>query len=305
MDYITFDIILNITMYFLYFLIVFVSVYVSYILTTTQKERKRHRTRLQYEFYQQKEKVINRSESSILSKKLYEAGNPLNLNSFRFQIIRWSLILSITIYYLIIPYLKNESISLLLIAFIIAIVLVSSTILPKGSLTIFILDEVIKIRNKKKQIELFTLFDMLQAELTSLNDGQEVNVYNLLKDLVPYFDYIDIALIKYLHLWKNDPIKAKEALAMEIGGEDAERLSDILYKIDDTTKEHAINIIQGASKLFSTGYYERGNRKSEKKNTFLYIYFFAVNLLILIWVVVLVVIMYTDLLNSTNIKTSF
>lgn len=295
------DTILDLAMYFIYFVTVIFSCYVAYITVTTQTERKRYRTKIQQEVSNQREKIITKSENSPISSTFNAAGNPLKLTFLRFQIIRWGLILTLIVYYIVLPFIQTNEINMMVITAIFSLAFFTSPGLPKGSVSLFILNELIKMRSKKKQMELFTLFDMLQAELNSLNNEQEINVYNLLKDCIPYFDYIDTAIIKYLHLWKHDPQRAKEVLAEEIGGEDAETLSNILFKIDDTTKEHAIEILSGASKIFSASYFEGGNRKNEKKNVFVNTLFFGVNLLIIVWLIVMVVSMFSELLEGTNI----
>lgn len=293
--------VINVLVYFIYLLLVCISSYLAFLFVTTGDERKRFRTKIQKELRLQKEKMVVSAEKTAFADKLKIAGNPFHLTAFRFQTIRWSLIVAILFYYVVIPIIQSSELNSLVLAFVIALVLLTSPGL-NFSLTNYLLQQLILLQNKKKQTELFTLFDMLQAELTSLNDKQEINVYNLLKECIPYFEYIDTAIIKYLHFWKHNPIKAKEQLAIEIGGGDAEALSNILYKIDETSKEQAIEILKGASKVFSTSYFEGGNRKNEKKSMLVHSFFFSVNLLTIVWLLVMIVSMFTDLLSVTNIK---
>lgn len=293
--------VISASVYIFYLLIVCLSSYLAFIFVTTENERKRYRTKIQKELSQQKERIKVNAEESNFAQKLKEAGNPFHITAFRYQLFRWGFIVAIFTYYVIIPIIQSAELNSLVLALIIAITLLTSPGF-NFSITNYLLQQLTLLRNKRKQTELFTLFDMLQAELTSLNQEQEINVYNLLKECVPYFEYIDTAIMKYLHLWKHDPQKAKEQLALEIGGEDAEALSNILYKIDETSKEHAIQIIRGASQVFSASYFEGGNRKNEKKNMMVHAFFFSVNLLTIIWLLVMIVSMFTDLLNVTNIK---
>lgn len=293
--------VISVSVYILYLLIVCISSYLAFILVTTENERKRYRTKIQRELSQQKNRIKENAEESNFAKKLKEAGSPFQVTAFRYQLFRWGFIAAIFSYYVVNPIIQRSEFNSLVLALVIAITLITSPGF-NFSLTNYLLQQLTLLRNKRKQTELFTLFDMLQAELTSLNQEQEINVYNLLKECIPYFEYIDTAIMKYLHLWKHNPQKAKEQLSLEIGGEDAEALSNILYKIDETSKEHAIEILKGASQIFSASYFEGGNRKKEKKNMMVHAFFFSVNLLTIVWLLVMIVSMFTDLLNVTNIK---
>lgn len=285
--------------YSCFFLLVLYAAYFMYEEITTQTERKRFRTRIQRELYKRKARLVLKSEETTLAVKLKNAGNPLGITAFRYQFLRWSVLLTLLIYYIAVPFVATFQVNLLVIALLFALFLFSSPHL-RFSLPHYVLDQLIILRNKKKQQELFTLFDMLQAELTSLSEDQEINVFNLIRECVQYFDYIDTALIKFLHVWKYSPQSAKNTLAAEIGGEDAETLSNILFKIDETSKEQAIQILQGASQIFAATYFEGGNRKKEKRFVLLDAFFFSVNLLIIAWLLLIVVSMFTHLLDSTN-----
>lgn len=286
--------------YSCYFFLILYASYFMYGLITTTTERKRFRTRIQRELQKRKTRMILKAEETNFAMKLEQAGRPLALTAFRYQLARWAILFSLGVYYIFLPFASKFEVNLIVLAFIIALFILSSPQL-RFSIPHYVLDQLLILRNKKKHQELFTLFDMLQAELTSLAEGQQINVYNLIKDCVQYFDYIDGALIKFLHAWKYSPQGAKHILATEIGGEDAETLSNILYKIDETSKEQAIEILHGASQVFSVAYFEGGNRKKEKKFVLLDAFFFSVNMLTIAWLLFIVVSMFTHLLDTTHL----
>ncbi|WP_202078158.1 hypothetical protein [Caldalkalibacillus salinus] len=289
-----------ITTYIIYSTVVLVATLKMYQFLTTETERKRYRTKIQRVVDERKYEMIKKAEQTSLEKKLKRAGVPSIINAFRFQVCRWTVISTLCVYYVILPSIDQHSVPMSSLLGVVTLLILSSPSL-RFSLTNYLLDQLRLFRERKKHQELFTLFDMLQAELTSLTEGQEINVYNLIRESVPYFQYINHALLKFLYTWKYDPRLAKTQFSTEVGGEDAETLSNILYKIDDTSKEDAIQILKGASKVFSVSYFEGGNRKKEKRFILIDTFFFCVNLLTIAWLLLMIVTMFTDLLETTNL----
>lgn len=298
--FVTFHLLLKVLEYVIYFLLVGLAAYQMYQSLTTQQERRSHRTRIQREIEERREKMVEKSAQTTFAAKLGTAGNPLFLTALKFQTIRYAVFAGVTLYYVIVPLFVSGHISLTVVGFV-ALFFVATSPGLNVSLTNVALNKVIAFHNRRKYIELFTLFDMLKAELKSLNRNQHVNVYHLLNDSMPYFDYIDNGIMKFLRFWKTDPDKARIVFAKEIGGDHAEQLASILFKLDETSRNYAIEIIDGASKVFSTDYFESMNRRTEGKSITFNVLFFGVNILTLIWLIVMVVSMFSSTFKNTNI----
>lgn len=299
-DFVTTHFVMKLIEYTIYLLLVIVSSYQMYEGHTTKQERKSHRTRIAREIEERREKMVEKSARTTFASKLEAAGNPLLLTAFKFQIIRYTAFALIVIYYVIIPLIAHGHLALTAFGLAALLFVVTSPGL-NISLTNVALNKVIEFHNRRKHIELFTLFDMLKAELKSLNDNQHVNVYHLLNDSMPYFDYINNGIMKFLRYWKTNPDQARKAFAEEIGGDHAEQLASILFKLDETSRNYAVEIIDGASKVFSTDYFESMNRRTEGKSITFNVLFFGVNILTLIWLVVMVVSMFSSTFKNTNI----
>lgn len=283
----------------IYILLVLLAAHQMYTAMTSQQERKSRRTRVQKQIKEKRKKLMEKTEKTAFANQLDSAGNPLSLTAFRFQVFRYGLFAAFTIYYVIAPSIFNERLAIEPLG-IIAFLFIATSPRLNISLTNIALNKVISIHNRKKHIELFTLFDMLKAELKSLSPTQHVNVYHLLNDNTPYFESINKGIMKFLRYWKTNPAKAKAAFAEEIGGEHAEQLANILFKLDETSKKYAIEIIDGASKVFSTDYFESANRRTEGKSITFNVLFFGVNILTLVWLIVMVVTMFSSTFSNTN-----
>lgn len=297
--FVTMHFIMKVFEYMIYLSFIFLAAHRMYMGITTIQERKSYRTRVQKQIVVKREELIKKSETTSFAQKLDSAGNPLSFTAFKFQILRYLLHIAATVYYVIVPSMVEGHFAFIPLGLVIVLFVATSPALTI-SITNIALNKVISIHNRKKHIELFTLFDMLKAELKSLNHSQHVNVYHLLNDNLPYFDSINKGIVKFLRFWKTDPEKAKTAFAAEIGGDHAEQLANILFKLDETSKKYAIEVIDGASKVFSTDYFESMNRRTEGKSITFNVLFFGVNILTLVWLIVMVVTMFSSTFDNTN-----
>lgn len=270
--------------------------YYSYQLVTNVQERQVFRTRLSQEIHSRNQKAIQKHERSPFQARLRETGLTF-VSAYRFQIIRWSVIFAIAVYYLITPLVQGLPVDYTMLAIPLLLVFITEPKIKFSALNMF-LNTLLKNNQSKKMIELFTLFDILKADLKSLNKEQEVNIYNLLSEMLPLFNHIGGTLSRFLSLWKHDPLKAKEVFYEEIGTESSKVLGDILFKLNNTSKETALELIETEAKLFSVSYYESQKQDAvRKRNT--YFVFFSVNiLLILLWVIFFVTAMFGETINT-------
>ncbi|MEQ2529098.1 hypothetical protein WMO40_20700 [Bacillaceae bacterium CLA-AA-H227] len=148
---------------------------------------------------------------------------------------------------------------------------------------------------------MFTLFDLLKADLYSLKSSQQVNVYNILRDSLPMFEYIQGSISRLLSLWKNSPEKAKNTLYEDIGGETSKILGEIIFKLDQTPKEEALRIIESEASVFSFTYYENEMQSTGKKKTIIFTFFTFTSVIIIAWLVFFVFNMFNDAITTNNI----
>ncbi|MCM3032958.1 hypothetical protein ACWCQ1_51335 [Streptomyces sp. NPDC002144] len=227
-----------------------------------------------------------------MDKKLKAAGNPIGLTAAKYEAIRAVIITILVINYCLFPLINGTLSNTLVIIPAVAFFATMTTI--KYAPAAIMLNKLVDMANRKKIIELFNLFDMLKAELVSLSPNQQVNVYGILKDSASMFDYINVPVNKFLSLWKADPFQAKEVFTSMIGGESAEAIGDILYRLDKTSKEEALKIIEAESEVFSYQYYEQQLQNSGKRKTAYFTYYALASVMVFIWLLYLMLEMTKD-----------
>ena len=293
---ITYSTVLSFIQYTIYLILIIFSAYYFYHLLTSANERRFYRTKLAKQLAEQKNQIIDKNLKTPFQARLESAGLKF-LNAFRYQVIRFSIILFLIFYYVLIPLINRENIQLPLLMLVFFIVLTEPKF--KYSLTNIVINFMIYRKQRSKIIEMFTLFDILKAELSSIKDGQEVNMYNIIKNITPMFKHISGTLSRFLSLWKRYPEKAKDVFLEDIGGENAKVLGDILYKLDTVSKGEALKIIETESNVFSYQHFQKELQQSDKSNTAYFVFFMSVNILIIIWFLGYVAIMMVDSMNNT------
>ncbi|MBL5768428.1 hypothetical protein HV454_12475 [Bacillus sporothermodurans] len=270
-----------------------------YGLLTTKEERKIYRLKIHKQINDRKDKLIKKNRESRLQQKLKSTGIK-SLTALRFQTIRTILILTITAYYILVPLINNHDFNIKILA-IPSLLFIMTEPTVKFSLVSILIEMLNNRRKKKKIVEVFTLFDLLKADLYSLKSSQQVNIYSILRESNSMFQHINGTISRLLSLWKTSPEKAKEVLHEEIGGESTKILGEIIYKLDKTSKEEALSIIETESSVFSFSYYENELQNSGKQKTFLYGFFTLTSVLIIAWLVMYVFSMFNDSFANNNV----
>lgn len=270
-----------------------------YRLITSHEERKIYRLKILKQVNERKEKVVKTNRESQLERRLKTTGLPF-LTALRFQVIRGIFILITTTYYILMPLINNDplKITVLLIP---SILFIMTEPTVKISIVSMIIEALISHRKRKKFVEVFTLFDLLKADLYTLKSSQQVNIYSIIRESTPMFEHIGGTLSRFLSLWKTSPEKAKDVLYEDIGGESTKILGEIIYKLDQTSKEEALSIIEAESSVFSFSYFENELQKSGKEKTVKYGFFTFTSVLIIAWLVIYVFGMFNDSLSNNNI----
>lgn len=294
---ITFSILISIIQYTLFCSVLFFGLYLVYQKLTSDEERKIYRTKIIKQYEEKKKTVKNKNDISKFQSELKKTG--IKISAFRYQVYRWIFLVLTTLYYLFNSISNSVEFDRSVLA-IPLLIFVFTEPKFKWSLVNTLVSMLVRKRKKQRLLELFTLFDILKADLNSLGDHQDVNIYSILKETIPLFEHINGTISKFLSVWRTSPSSAKSIFEKEIGGESAKVLGEVLYKMDKTSKTEALQIIESESSVFSYSFYENEMQGSIKRKNGFFILFSVNILLIIAWLIVLVFTMFDDRLNQSN-----
>ncbi|MGM1370611.1 hypothetical protein [Bacillus cereus] len=293
------DLLVSLFVYLLVLIFFGTGAYQTYALCTSLEERKLQRTKIAQSIQQKKKKFILANNKSKFQQKLSTAEIKY-IKASHYQITRIVVLLFLAIYYLAIPYVTLGEFSVMSLLLVWGIYLATEPIF-KYSIISMIINYLIALKYQKKMTEVFTLFDVLKADLYSLNPSQEVNIYGIIRDSLPMFEHIDGTIARFLSLWKSDPEKAKDVFHEDIGGEGTKALGDIIFKMDQTSKDQALETINAESSVFAFSYYEAQMQQSGKSKTVMFGFFTTTSLLIISWLVLYIFAMFSDILGKSHI----
>jgi len=293
------DLLVSLFVYLLVLIFFGIGAYQTYALCTSLEERKLQRTKIAQSIQQKKKKFILANNKSKFQQKLSTAEIKY-IKASHYQITRIVVLLFLAIYYLAIPYVTLGEFSVMSLLLVWGIYLATEPIF-KYSIISIVINYLIALKYQKKMTEVFTLFDVLKADLYSLNPSQEVNIYGIIRDSLPMFEHIDGTIARFLSLWKSDPEKAKDVFHEDIGGEGTKALGDIIFKMDQTSKDQALETINAESSVFAFSYYEAQMQQSGKSKTLMFGVFTTTSLLIISWLVLYIFAMFSDILGKSHI----
>ncbi|HEY0826699.1 MAG TPA: hypothetical protein VGE40_01270 [Bacilli bacterium] len=285
-----------------YFLLTVWAAFLTVRLSTTKEVRNQTRERIKQEINHNKNKWVQSSQKSELEEMIVQAGRPFDLSAIKFQFFRYGLLLLLTFYYVLLPWL-NGQINTTTLAVLVGLFLVTSPVF-RFSVTHHLFRRLQLLRLTRMNSELFMLYDMVQSELSNLRDDQEINAYNLLYDMQSYFVYVDKPLAKMLSLWKQNKEKTAEEFHRMMPTGEARALVDILIRMDQTSCKEALVLVKGLAESFTTAYVENQRRKKDVIDHLLNIPTFGTQLLIIANVVVVVLLEVSDLIDFTNLPGS-
>lgn len=248
--------------------------------TITPKEiRETHRLRFKEKFYYSKKHTEERLQNRSFDEKLKEAGLPF-LNSVRFELIRLTVFLIYIVSYMILPIINGENLTAATISILLIMwVITEHRFHIPVSLVNPVLNLLIRSRQKKRSIELFTLYDVLKSDLQALQENQRVNVYNLLKDSLSMYKEIDGTVSRFLSTYLTNPKAAEKVFYEDINTLGAKTLGEIIVKIDNLSRDEALDVIQTESSTYSQHFFKEEFREGQKRKSRLQ-FFFSVNVLL-------------------------
>ncbi len=270
------------------------------LLTREEKRRRFLMTKRRLKAFQvqAKDKAITEELDSILRY----AGNPLGLNAFRYQLIRYSIIISMFVYYFLLPLIVKHEFNYWTVVITIVLVVSSSTRLPY-SLFAFIIKKVTTIYESRKNNEIFQLHDLLISEF-ELMESRQVNTYHILKRLYKNFEHIQPELQELLvpSNWKEDPRPAFERFANSINTPEAHMLVNILSKFDKhTNRDVAISSLESNAELFATKQIENYRTRRKLINDLALIPVFFTHILVMAIFMGVIVILTMQAFNQSNL----
>ncbi|MEC2469641.1 hypothetical protein P9X10_33650, partial [Bacillus cereus] len=165
------DLLVSLFVYLLVLIFFGIGAYQTYALCTSIEERKLQRTKIAQSIQQKKKKFILVNNKSKFQQKLSTAEIKY-IKASHYQITRMVVLLFLAIYYLAIPYVTLGEFSVMSLLVVWSIYLATEPIF-KYSIISMIINYLITLKYQKKITEVFTLFDVLKADLYSLNPSQE------------------------------------------------------------------------------------------------------------------------------------
>jgi hypothetical protein len=240
----------------------------------TTEERIYLRNRVIRTWKTQAEKTKEKSKESEVTKWFREAGLPWFTN-IRWLAIRIILLIIGVLYFAIFSSITN------LMLFIIIIQYLTEPLFKYSGIRLFLKWRTQYIQ-EKKETELFTLFALLKTDLLS-SPHEQVNAYYLLSESLPYFQYINGTLIKFLKMWRQSPEKAAKVFEEDLGGETAEFLSDVLSRLHNMNRMDAISLLSEQSQVLGYKRSEFAMRKAEVQRNVYYAFFIVSSFVGIFW----------------------
>lgn len=233
---------------------------------------------------------------------LREAGSPLGLNAFRYQMIRYGISFSFLFYYFIVPLLIQQNIIFWVIGLFIFFLILTSTRFQYSAFSLLI-KKLTVIYKSRKNNEIFQLHDLLISEI-ELIENRQVNTFHILKRLYKNFDHIQPELQALLEPsnWREDPTPALERFADQINTPEAHMLINILAKFDKhTDRKVAVSSLESNSKLFATKQIENYRMRRKLENDLALIPIFITHMLIIAIFIGVIVVLAMQAINQSNI----
>jgi hypothetical protein len=290
--------ILDILGYVIFLAFVFLSAYLIYHLLTSMEERKIYRTRFKKQIVEQRDKYKKKQNGTLFEQRLKKSGIPIS--AYRYQVIRYSLVIGLCFYYLVRPNM-SDTYTFTLTSFLIP-VLIWITTEPKFNFsaihyTLTILEG---RRKRKKVLELLTLYSLLKIELSTETKTQKTNIYSFLRESQSMFDYINVTIIRFLSLWKSNPEQAKNVFYEDIETENAKALGEILIRIDNASKTEGLTIIENESDVFSYSIFEKEVQSKLKSSKLFFLFATFTVFMWLSWLIFIIFGMTNDIMNMSN-----
>lgn len=277
--------------------------YLIYIGLANNLERRHFRLKLKNTWQSGKVEYLKKAELSHTEKLLYEARYPLGLTAVRYQLLLLFLIYMLFLNYTFISYLMKGYVQWTPILIGSALILILNPGLRYSPIR-FLLNKLIDYRKAKRNAELFSLYDMIVSEIEMMRTTR-VNIYSLLKAMLPYFKELNPLLTKMLSDWTSStvgPYKAVENFAAEIGTSEAKSLATVLKSFDENSRETLLMSLRGMEEMFVTSQIENNRRKHKLFIDLVSLPVKASNFLILLNFIIVIVMMVMVIMGNSKLN---
>ena len=135
---------------------------------------------------------------------------------------------------------------------------------------------------RKKELELFTLFALLKTDLLA-SSNEQINVYHLIQENLPYFEQINSLLVRFLSIWKRSPQMAGSVFHKELEGETAQFLGDVLGKLHKLNRADALALLEEQGEVFTFKRSELAVQRADVQRKVYFIFFMISALVGIFW----------------------
>ncbi|MDX1805857.1 MAG: hypothetical protein R3267_02370 [Paenisporosarcina sp.] len=280
-----------------------VSGYLVYSGLSSKLERRHLRLRLKDNWQDSKKGFVSQAELSKTEQILREARYPLGLTALRLQLISFGIFALIVFNYGIAAFIVKGDIKVVPILVGIALLFLLNPGI-KFTPARFMLVKLIEYRRAKRNAELFSLYDMLVSEIEMMRSTR-VNVYSLLRTLLPYFKELNPLLTKMLGEWTSSaigPYEAVERFSDEVGTNEAKSLATVLRTFDESNRETLLTSLRGMEDMFITSQIENNRRKRKLFIDLIAMPVKAANFLILLNFIIVIIMMVMSIMGASKIS---
>lgn len=135
---------------------------------------------------------------------------------------------------------------------------------------------------RKKESELFSLFALIKTDLMA-NRSDQINVYHLIRETLPYFSSIKLVLFAFLEKWSESPEEAGKVFEKELGSDTAQFVGDTLAQLHKLPRQKAIQLLSEQGKVFVYKRSELAMQQAEMQRNFFFIFFFIAGFGVILW----------------------
>lgn len=269
----------------------------------TKVERIQHRVRIRTNLTKSKDKILEGTKSSKAEEWLRKAQYPLGLTGTKYYFFLAGFLFFLLIYYVIAPILMNGGASRGTMIGAVSIVIVGLLGAPSFPFSLFVysMKRVIEYHHAKKHAEVFMLYDLLINEIEMMNVSK-LNTYNVLRNIMPYFEVLEKPFTILLTNWSNSegPKVALDKFGEELNSKEAQALIGVIKNLDDVSRETALGHLRGMHSMFVKSQIENYRRKRKVTTDLLGIPIKATHFIIILNFLVVVITMVSVILSSSR-----
>lgn len=246
----------------------------AYVALWSVEERVTLRNRVIRTWQERSKEIKEKAGEAEVTQLFQEAGYPKMTN------VKWLVVRIVLLVILVALLSGSTSLSLILLS-IVSFMILTEPIFKYSAIRLFLKWRISSIK-RQNELELFTLFSLLQTDLLATQDEQ-VNVYHLLSESLPYFRRINGTISKFLNLWRKSPETASKVFEQDLGGETAQFLGDVLSRLHNTSRTDAIELLSEQGELFTFKRSEIALQQAEVQRNMFYFFFLVSAFVGIIW----------------------